>query len=124
MEDVTTMATEDNRLKTHVFQNRGNKCMHTNYGEIRCPSKRPHFKRRKSVQIKEDFCDKLIGFVNTESECDVVMFCSSCKAFVKVENSEGVTSLEIELGEKQDFEVVKIRLKEIIISYFSDLTKN
>ena len=69
--------------------------MSINYGEVRCPSKRPHFKKRKNTQIEEKFCDKLIGFVNPDNPCDVIMFCSSCKSFIKVINTEGVLNLSI-----------------------------
>ena len=37
---------------------------------------------------------------------------------------KGVTSLEKELGEKQDIEKIKIRLKDIILTYFQQMVEN
>jgi len=65
------------------------------YGEVHCPVKRPHFKTRSGKQVKEEFCDKLIGFINPTEFCDSIMFCSNCKTFIHVSHIDSLTELTI-----------------------------
>lgn len=65
------------------------------YGEVHCPVKRPHFKKRSGKQVTEEFCDKLIGFANINESANDIMFCTNCKTFIQVKHEGSMLELTI-----------------------------